>query len=298
MRLKQVDLNLFVVFNAIYEKRNLTRAAEVLCITQPSVSNALSRLRKTLNDPLFISTPQGMVPTPVTENIIGRVGEALNLLDSSLIEGDSFDSKSADKTFKISLSDLAAASYLPKLGEILQQIAPDIHIESYQGDRKALTRELSVGGLDLAIDAPIINDPQLCHVALSAESYACMVRKDHPLANQKLSLDSYLSLGHIHVSSRRVGLGYVDTKLAAMGEQRKIQVRAQHYMVAPLIAMRTDFALTAPRSLLREYDATLLELPFDLPATESHLYWHRSADQDKANKWLREIIIKLNKTAL
>ena len=84
MRLNQVDLNLFVVFETIYAKRNLTRAAEVLCISQPAVSNALQRMRKTFNDQLFVSTPQGMVPTPVAENIVGRVGEALQLLNSSV----------------------------------------------------------------------------------------------------------------------------------------------------------------------------------------------------------------------
>jgi DNA-binding transcriptional LysR family regulator len=97
MRLSKIDLNLFVVFDAIYNKRNLTRAAEVLNLTQPAVSNALARLRKTLNDPLFVSTPAGMMPTPMAENIVGRVREALQLLDSSAHEGDVFDPASSER---------------------------------------------------------------------------------------------------------------------------------------------------------------------------------------------------------
>ena len=79
MRLNKVDLNLFVVFDAVYTERNLTRAAAVLNLTQPAVSNALSRLRESLNDPLFVRTPKAMVPTPVADNIIGSVREALQL---------------------------------------------------------------------------------------------------------------------------------------------------------------------------------------------------------------------------
>ncbi|MET3107999.1 DNA-binding transcriptional LysR family regulator [Oxalobacteraceae bacterium GrIS 2.11] len=287
MRLNQVDLNLFVVFETIYAKRNLTRAAEVLNISQPAVSNALQRMRKTLNDQLFVSTPQGMVPTPVAENIIGRVGEALQLLTASLQEADLFSPQNAQKVFRVSMNDLAETLILPALGEILQQQAPGIRIESYFSSRRDVPRELAAGALDLAIDVPLINDPQLCHSPLMSERYVCMLRKGHPLAGQPLTLESYLALEHIHISSRREGLGHVDAALAKLGKTRKIQMRVQHYMMAPRIAMRTDLALTAPLGLVQDYDALQLALPFALPAMESHLYWHRSADRDQANVWLR-----------
>jgi len=287
MRLTQIDLNLFVVFETIYAKRNLTRAAEVLCISQPAVSNALVRLRKTFNDPLFVSTSHGMVPTPVAENIIGRVGEALQLLNASVQEGDRFQSATAQKVFRVSMNDLTEALILPKLGEILKIEAPGIRIESYYSNRRDVPRELAAGALDLAIDAPLINDPQLLHSSLGSEGYVCMLRKGHPLAKQKLSLKNYLSLGHIHISSRREGLGHVDGALNSLGKTRNIQMRVQHYLVAPLIAMRTDLALTAPVGLLRGHDAIQFALPFELPALEWHLYWHRSADRDQANTWLR-----------
>jgi DNA-binding transcriptional LysR family regulator len=297
MRLNQVDLNLFVVFEAIYAKRNLTRAAEVLCISQPAVSNALMRMRKTFNDQLFVSTPQGMVPTPVAENIAGRVGEALQLLNASVQEADLFQPATAQKVFRVSMNDLTEALLLPALGEILKLQAPGIRIESYFSNRRDVPRELAAGALDLAIDAPLINDPQLLHGPLRSERYVCMLRKGHPLADQTLSLKNYLSLGHIHISSRREGLGHVDTVLNKLGEVRKIQMRVQHYMVAPLIAMRTDLALTAPLGLVQGYDAIQMELPFELPSQEWHLYWHRSADRDQANAWLRDKLLQYIRTA-
>ncbi|OJA73088.1 LysR family transcriptional regulator [Burkholderia ubonensis] len=293
MRLSKLDLNLFVVFEAIYDKRNLTRAAEVLSITQPAVSNALARMRKSLNDPLFVSTPAGMKPTPMAENIIGRVREALQLLDSSVHEGDVFDPASSARVFRLSMSDLTEALVLPALGELLQQQAPGMHVHSYYTDRREVATALANGSVDIAVDAPLIDDPYLHQAQVERDRYACMIRHDHPFNGKVLTLDDYLAMGHIHVSSRRTGAGHVDAELARLGRRRNIQMRVQHYMVAPLIAMRGDLVLTAPVRLLRRYPARILELPFEVPDLEYCCYWHRSADRDQANQWLREQLIRL-----
>lgn len=293
MRLSQVDLNLFIVFDAIYTVRNLTRASEILCITQPAVSNALSRLRKTFNDQLFVHTPPSMVPTPLADNIVGRVRQALQLLNVSVQEGELFQPASAEKAFWVSMSDLPEALLLPSFQEVLECEAPGVSIQSYYTQRQDAPRELASGALDLAIEVPLINDPQLCHRPLIKDRYVCMVRKDHPIAGDKLSMKDYLRLGHIHISSRKKGLGHADIALNALGIQRKIQLRLQHYMIAPLIAMRTDLALTTPLSLAQQYDAKVFDLPFELPELEWHLYWHKSADQDQANLWLRERLLSL-----
>ncbi len=293
MRLSKFDLNLFVVFEAIYNKRNLTRAAEVLSITQPAVSNALARMRRTLNDPLFVSTPGGMLPTPMAENIIGRVREALQLLDSSVHEGDVFDPASSERVFRLSMSDLTEALVLPALGELLQRCAPGMHVRSYYTDRREVPTALANGSVDIAIDAPLIDDPHLYQAQLVRDRQACMIRHDHPFKGNILSMADYLAMGHIHVSSRRTGSGYVDAELMRLGQRRNIQMRVQHYMVAPLIAMRSDLALTAPLRLLERHPARILELPFEVPYLEYHCYWHRSVDRDQGNQWLREQLMRL-----
>jgi DNA-binding transcriptional LysR family regulator len=290
MSLSKIDLNLFVVFEAVYRTRNLTRAAELLFITQPAVSNALARMRKAFDDQLFVSTSAGMIPTPVSENIIGRVREALQLLDSSTHVGGLFDPASSERTFRLSMTDLTEALLLPALEEVLQRLAPGIRIESYFTTRKDVPEALASGAVNLAIDAPLLDDPYLEQEPLGRDRYACMLRHDHPYTKKKLTLDDYLSFGHIHVSSRRQGPGLVDAELNRLGVRRSIQTRVQHYLVAPLIAMRTDLVLTAPLVLLQRYDARILELPFDLPDLESHCYWHRSVTGDPAHRWLREQI--------
>ncbi len=289
MRLSQVDLNLFVVFDAIYTERNLTRAAQVLCITQPAVSNALNRLRKTLNDQLFVRTPQGMMPTPVAENIVGRIREALQLLVASVHEGDKFDPLQARKEFRFSMNDLAEALMLPPLLERLQRAAPGVTLSSYQVPRDEVAKQLSSGAVDFVVDVPLANAADLCHAALSQEEYVCLVRADHPQVGQSLTLEQYLSLGHIHISSRRTGVGHVDIALGKISRQRDIRLRLQHYMIAPRIVQRTNLAWTAPRALGRSLDLKAVELPFELQTMEWYLYWHKSADGDRANRWMREI---------
>jgi DNA-binding transcriptional LysR family regulator len=296
MRANKVDLNLFVVFDVIYRERNLTRAAQVLCLTQPTVSNALSRLRKTFNDQLFVRTPQGMAPTPVANNIVGQVRQALQLLDASVQAGDQFSAASSERVFRMSMNDRAESALLPRLMDTLSHEAPGMRLESYYTRRRELATALSSGQLELAIDIPAAANADICHQPLFCERYVCVVRDSHTLLQnrRKLTLEQYLQLGHIHVSSRRQGLGLVDIELNKLGHQRNIRVRLQHYLVVSEIVRRTDLALTVPSHWVNRPGLKVFELPFIVPELEWHLLWHKSADGDQANRWLREKVIALS----
>ena len=103
-----------------------------------------------------------------------------------------------------------------------------------------------------------------------------------------------LSLTHIHISSRRSGLGYVDLALGKMGIQRKIALRSQHYLMASQVLQQTDMVMTVPERFARRHDLQAFNLPVnDVPPLETHLYWHESTDQDPANRWMREQMIEL-----
>lgn len=294
MRLTKVDLNLFVVFDAIYMQGNLTRAAKVLCITQPAVSNALARLRQLYDDELFVRTGKGMVPTLLAENILPSVQSALQLLSSSLEEGQTFDPFLSEKTFRLSMNDMAEAMIMPKLLAQLQTLAPKTGIECCYVAREDIERELASGSLDIALDAPFVGIGQMQTQALLKQRYACAVRRDHPTIGDSITLDEYLALDHLQVSSRRKGRGYEDIGLNRLGRQRKVKMRVQHYQVAPLLVAQTDMALTVPISMAQNYDLKILELPYSLPALDWNIYWHKSADQDQANLWLRGLISQLS----
>jgi len=293
MRLNQLDLNLFKVFEAIYQERNLTRAAEVLSLSQPAVSNALSRLRKSFNDRLFVRTPQGMVPTPVAQNIVLKTQQALQLLNSCVQEGNVFDPAQANKEFCFSMSDTFEALLLPPLMSHLQAQAPGISVDCFAMGRGDMSKSLASGELDFVVDVPVLNDSNLCHQLLSQEEYVCAVREDHPAIKEGLNLEQYLALGHIHVSSRRKGVGHVDRALNAQGLKRNIQLRLQHSLAAPRIIRETDLCCTMPSRQAKANGLVSLALPFEMEQFEWHLYWHKSSDEDQGNAWLRQTLFDL-----
>ncbi|MNN12082.1 HTH-type transcriptional regulator SyrM 1 [compost metagenome] len=235
-----------------------------------------------------------MVPTPMAQNIIGSVRNALQLLRVSVQESRTFTPVQANKTYRISMTDLTEAIVLPLLFQRLRRQAPNVHIESFLARRREMTTELAAGRLDFAVDAPLNTDPQVRHVKLLEDRYVCAMRQGHPLAKAKISLDEYLSLTHIHISTRRSGLGYTDLALGKMGLQRKVALRSQHYLMASNVVQQTDMVVTVPERFARQHNLFFTELPVkDVPPLETHLYWHESTDQDPANRWMREQIIEL-----
>ncbi len=166
-------------------------------------------------------------------------------------------------------------------------------IESFLCKRRETTKELAAGRLDFAVDAPLNTDPQVRHVKLMQDRFVCALRQGHPLADSRLTLEHYLGMTHIHISSRRNGLGYVDLALGKMGVQRKIALRSQHYLMASQVLQQTDMVMTVPERFARRHQLRYQPLPVEVAPLETHLYWHESTDQDPANRWMREQIIEL-----
>ncbi|MFT5209693.1 MAG: DNA-binding transcriptional LysR family regulator [Flavobacterium sp.] len=297
MKLSNIDLNLFVVFDAIYTEGNLTRAGEIIGITQPAVSNSLSRLRTLFNDPMFVRTADGMVPTPIAQNIVGSVRQALGLIRSSIQESESFDPLVSDKRFRVSMTDFSQSILLPYIFNKVNQRAPNISLDCYQVRRRDMNIELASGNLDLAIDIPLTPDSQIRQAPLFSHPHVCVIRNDNPLVGDKLDIQSYLNLHHIQISNRRGGLGHVDLALGKMGKRRHIALRTQHYLATPELVTRTDLALTVPKVFAEFLTSRLpvkyLPIPFEVPNLEAYLYWHESTDQDRANQWMRDLLMEL-----
>ena len=293
MNLKETDLNLFIAFDVIYTEKNLTKAGQVLGITQPAVSNALSRLRELFGDDLFIRTSKGMIPTPVANQIIKDVRSALSLIQNTISETEKFDPSIAEMTFKISIGDSSEYRLLPLLIKELAEIAPKIKVETYLTPRKDAPRELASGTIDFSIDPPVHSDPHLRHEKIYEEDYVMIVRKDHPILNLKeITIEDYLKLSHIHISNRKTGLGHVDMALYRLGFSRDISLRAQHFLVAPYIVEQSDLAITTTKGFAVDRDLAWRELPFEIEPLILHLYWHEAKDSDPSTKWMKDLMLK------
>lgn len=298
MRLEKIDLNLFIVFETLYRERSVTRTANVLHLTQPAVSNALNRLRKLFDDQLFVRSPEGMLPSPVADNMIGDVRKALVLFERSIIGNTQFEAHKSEKTFRLGMNDLAESLILPQLQALIAQEAPKVKLQSYYIDRQTATEELKTGSLDLLVDSPEVNAKDLKHHPLARLNYVVAIRPDHPLSQGDLALDDYLNAEHLHVSSRRRGRGQMDIALNNLGQRRNISLRTQSYLVASQITAQTDLLWTAPSAIVDPTRLNVKQAPFAIDDLMWNLYWHRSANDDPASQWMRDKISSVVKTIL
>lgn len=292
----KIDLNLFVVFDAIYCEGNLTKAASVLNLSQPAVSHSLGKLRTYFDDPLFIRQGNEMRPTPVAKNVVADVREALHQLRLCLIQSRQFEPMTSRKHFTISLLGSLEAAYLPPLMQSLMKESPHINLKSNKRvNRSELENKLASGDIDLAIDTLVPVSNNIFHEQLEQDQYVVVASKNHPAMSQGLDLKTYLSLEHILVSSRSSGPGLEDFELSRLGLHRKIALRCQHALAACMIIMSSEKVLTLPRKAAEMYsemlDISIFPMPVNLPSLDIHLYWHANVDKEPANKWLRNKMI-------
>jgi len=296
MSLKNIDLNLFVLFEVIYDAGNLTQASHILNVTQPAVSNALARLRAQVGDPLFVHSDKRMNPTATADELIGPVRQALRLLQGTVDKEPHFEPRESKKIIRLSIGDVGEAIILPRFVEILQEEAPQMKINVFQVERKLIGKKLAANEIDFAVDIPTTVEGQLMQLSLTSDHQVCVVTLGHVLAsNSEISLEDYLSCGHIHVSSRKRGGGVADIGLGSLGVSRNILVRLQHYQAGFALLEKSDLMLTAPRSLADLYNVKSFELPFAAPNLDLNLYWHKSAERSGVNNWVRN---KLQQAAL
>jgi len=291
MHISKVDLNLFIVFEAIYAEGSITRASLKMNLTQPAISHALNRLRQLFDDPLFERQGHVMVPTPLARSIIDPVRQSLRGFEVTLNGVERFDAASSERSFSLALRDVLEASVLPPLMARVAKEAPAVGLNTLQVGRRELESELAAGTLDAAIDIllPLPND--IHRTLLATDRTVVLVRRDHPLVQGKLDLDAYLKLEHIQTSSRRRGPGLEDFELSRMGLQRRIRLRCQHYFAACRVASQSDLALTMPERLARvvnqQFGNQILPFPLQMLSLDIYLYWHANVDNDPASLWLR-----------
>ena len=295
MHISKVDLNLFSVFEAIYTEGSVTRASQKLYLTQPAISHALNRLRTLFDDPLFVRQGHTMVSTPLARSIIEPVRLALRGLEVTLSDSGRFDPAIASKQFTLALRDVLESTVLPPLLSSITQQAPMIDLAAIQVERRELVSELAAGTVDAAIDVLLPLPNEIRRQKISQDTTVVMARKDHPLIQGKLDLETYLQAEHILASSRRKGPGLEDFELSRLGLQRRIRLRCQHYFAACRVTSQTDLLLTMPEAYARianeQFGNQIFPLPLPMPSWDVYLYWHQNVENDAANRWLRDQVM-------
>lgn len=289
--LRQLDLNLLLVFDALMQEGNLTRAALRLHLSQSTVSNALARLRQQLGEELFQRTARGMTPTARALALYPPVRQALHLLQTGLGPAEPFDVQ-RPHTFNLSLNDYAQAALLPMLQAHLARVAPQVEVVAHGDDADNLLPRLESGALDVAIDYLHFDSPDLHYSPLREEALVVIGRKDHPAFAGGLRLKGYQQARHVIVTPRAGRGSPLEIVLGSAKVRRQAALHLPNYLPIPAIVAQTDLLGTVPahqaEAFAPLFDLQVAPLPFDMPAVQISLIWHRQQQHDPAHIWLRE----------
>ena len=300
MHIPDVDLNLFVVFDAIYAEGGVSRACSRLNLTQPAVSHALGRLRLMFNDPLFVRRQHVMTPTPLAREIISTVRQSLNGFETTLNQTSRFDPATTRKKFVIGLRNNIEAPFLSTLVTAIAASAPHIDIASVRFERHKLQRELSAGILDAAVDGLLPLSNEVRREPVLTERLVVFARNDHPELRTSLNADTYLRMEHVCVMSRRSGISFEDFELQRLGVERNIRLQCQNFATACHVVGNSDMLLTCSDHAASASDRPLplraFPCPFEVGPHVNYLYWHSNTESDPANQWLRAQLIAVGKT--
>ena len=292
MRLDRFDLNRLVVFEAVYTEQNLTRAAEKLNLAQPTISNAMTRLRTAFDDPLFIRSGRGVAPTPLARKIIDPIRQSLRQVQATLDQNLTFDPSKSDAEFNISMGEITATVLLPTIVEAISAEAPHVMVRAFQTDRREIKEKLALGQLDIALDISRLSARELNSADLPTGSYVCAMSRGHPGAKNALTPETMLNLDFIAVSSRSTGSSLLELAMQKIGHRVRPKMRTQYYLPAMRIVESSSYAVIAPESIVAEFDVVSKPLPFPIGVEGNSIYWHRSVEEDPANRWLRSKVLQ------
>lgn len=291
-----VDLNLLKLFDALLKERSVTRAGQRLGLSQPAASRALARLRRLLNDRLVVRTALGLELTPRAAALADPVAKLLE--DArSIVAPAEFDPASASRRFTIATIDHITLLLMPALISRLAKLAPglDLEIPPPSGNNVEMVAQ---GGADLAIGVYQQLPTRFHCRPLYDEDLVCVVRRDHPVIAEGLTLESFAALSHILVIITGQGDSAVDVALAQLGLQRRIAVRLPHFLAAPMLVAESDMILSLPRRLAKRIaiftPLEILELPLKTGTFTPSMIWHERGHNDPAHRWMRQQIVEIS----
>lgn len=296
MNLSRIDLNLLVVFDALMQERNVTRAARRLFLSQPAVNHALARLRILIGDPLFIRHGREMLPTPRAEALGPSLRPLLEGLSEALL-GRAFTPAALDQTFRIALPDIAEWVLMPHLLPALQRDAPHASLALKEIDLDTFQDEMARGELDVALATDIPLRPGMHRQPVVREERVVgVVRPGHAIAGRPIRQAQLRSIPRLAVT---LSGGRIKSPIESAALSRRhlgeVRVSTAHLTSAAATLLHSDLMLVigelAGHTLADLFGLTTVALPVRMPAVESILVWHERAHRDPAQRWFRECVV-------
>lgn len=295
MNLRTVDLNLLVALDALLEERHVSRAALRVGLSQPAMSNALTRLRATFGDTLLVRTPRGMEPTDRGLELADQVRQLLRQVERVLTPEGGFDPARCERRFVLRLSDLLGRLFLPGIARALFREAPRATFEVVHLSPAQTVDALEADRCDLALSMGLTHGSSILRQGLIPDRMVCVMRKGHPATRGRFDIPRLLALQHLRVSISPVDSRFVDDALARLGLRRQVAANLPHWLVVPEVLRQTDLVAVMPERLADVLASTMdgfarRDLPLAETRFEWSLYWHRRHEGSAQHSWLRSVV--------
>jgi DNA-binding transcriptional LysR family regulator len=285
MHIGKLDMNLLRVFDAVYRTRSVSRASAELGLSQPATSQAISRLRVVLKDALFVRAQAGVEPTPKAHRLAEGVRLAISTLESALLEAEEFEPHSAQRTFRLHLTDTGEALFLPRLITALAQAAPGIGLHSSAVPQEEIVSALDNGRIDFAMGfLPEIVGSQ--SVPLMRDRHIVLLRRKHPLT--KISEIEFVAVVRPHSETISV--------MRLLGMDKRVKLTASHFLALPQIVRGTDLGVVVPERIADRFflpPGAYRKVDPRFPGFVVSLHWSRRFEHDPAHKWMRALLTDL-----
>lgn len=295
--LDTLDLRLLRLLEVLYRTGSVTRSAELLGQGQPTVSLWLKRLRLQFGDPLFVRTAMGMQATPRMDAMIGTVHEVLAGMGRLLEAGRDFQPGTADREFRVLMTDASHITLLPRLFSHVQVLAPGVRLEA-GALQASMADELSDGRADLALGLIPQLESGFYQQTLFEQDWVCLASQQHPRVQwSAFTRQDYVREAHVGIVSG-TGQQLLETTLAQLGLKRKVALRLPGFLGLPATLSTTQLIATLPRHIGETLARTagglqVLPCPLPIPTFLVKQHWHARYHRDPANRWLRGVCAEL-----
>jgi DNA-binding transcriptional LysR family regulator len=296
--MEELDLNLLRVLVALDDRRSVSAAAAATGRSQPAVSVALGKLREFFDDRLFVRSGNRMEPTPRAAGLIDSARSVLARV-GDIVAAPRFDPATSQQAISLALSDVGEMVMLPTILREVRRLVPEAAVRSVSLPPGDVASGLEDGSIDLAIGYfPDLQKRSFYQQALFTDTYASLLRADHPIAARKLSIRQFLALEHVVVRAESRSEEVMERYLARRRWRRRVVLNTPHFASAPMVVAQSDLIVTVPLPLARYFvsvaaDLRIVGLPFEPPRIALRQFWHRRFHDDARNRWLRALVCRL-----
>jgi len=296
INLRSIDLNLLTILEKILIYKHISQAAQALNMSQPAVSRALMRLREQFGDPLLVKVKNEYRLTAKGERLYHELESSLGTIRQMLVD-DVFDPLHYSGVFTIGALDFEMMMIVPKLLARFQQRAPNLKLQIVPYNAYLPLHDYLEKVADLLLYSTDESPTNVFKQRLFNDNYAVVMCRNHPLANQPMTLESYCQSRHVIISGNGLGKTDMDHELKKLNYQREVVASLPHFSMVPELLMDTDLIATLPRRLVAHlstrYDIAIADLPFYTADFQVEQFWHLIHHSSSIHQWVRQEIKSL-----